>query len=132
MEYEDRSRADSAAGVTCYVDLTGFLHRLAYMPGPHGINPQQVTSKVTGEPTWGIVGTFNQLNTLAKQGPARVIAFADSSQDGFRAELLPGYKRKSGSPYLGRQLSAWLNAFRIWGSLSSGPTMRFQAWRPRT
>ena len=91
-------------GVTCYVDLTGFLHRLSYMPGPHGLNPQQVTSKLTGEPTWGIVGTFNQLNTLAKQRPARVIAFADSSQDGFRAGLLPDYKRKTGSPYLGRQV----------------------------
>lgn len=91
-------------GVTCYVDLTGFLHRLAYMPGPHGLNPQQVTSRITGEPTWGIVGTFNQLHTLAKQRPARIIAFADSPQDGFRAELLPDYKRKSGSPYLGRQL----------------------------
>lgn len=91
-------------GSTCYVDLTGFLHRLAYMPGPRGLNPQQVTSKITGEPTWGLVGTFNQLNTLAKQRPARVIAFADSSQDGFRAELLPSYKRKTGSPYLRRQL----------------------------
>lgn len=74
------------------------------MPGPRGLNPQQVTSKITGEPTWGLVGTFNQLNTLAKQRPARVIAFADSSQDGFRAELLPTYKRKSGSPYLRQQL----------------------------
>lgn len=91
-------------GSTCYIDLTGFLHRLAYMPGPRGLNPQQVTSKITGEPTWGLVGTFNQLNTLAKQRPARVIAFADSSQDGFRAELLPTYKRKTGSPYLRRQL----------------------------
>ena len=91
-------------GVTCYVDLTGFLHRLAYRPGPHGLDPRQVTSKVTGEPTWGVVGTFNQLNTLAKQRPARVIAFADSSQDGFRAELLQGYKRKTGSPYLRQQL----------------------------
>lgn len=89
---------------TCYIDLTGFLHRLAYMSGPHGLDPRQVTSKVTGEPTWGIVGTFNQLNTLAKQRPARIIAFADSSQDGFRAELLPTYKRKSGSPYLRQQL----------------------------
>lgn len=91
-------------GSTCYIDLTGFLHRLAYMPGPRGLNPQQVTSKITGEPTWGLVGTFNQLNTLAKQRPARVIAFADSSQDGFRAELLPTYKRKNGSPYLRQQL----------------------------
>lgn len=91
-------------GSTCYIDLTGFLHRLAYMPGPRGLNPQQVTSKITGEPTWGLVGTFNQLNTLAKQRPARVIAFADSSQDGFRAELLPTYKRKTGSPYLRQQL----------------------------
>ena len=91
-------------GSTCYIDLTGFLHRLAYMPGPRGLNPQQVTSKITGEPTWGLVGTFNQLNTLAKQRPARVIAFADSSQDGFRAELLPAYKRKTGSPYLRQQL----------------------------
>jgi 5'-3' exonuclease len=91
-------------GVTCYVDLTGFLHRLAYMHGPHGLNPQQVTSRITGEPTWGIVGTFNQLHTLAKQRPVHIIAFADSPQDGFRAELLPDYKRKSGSPYLGRQL----------------------------
>lgn len=91
-------------GSTCYIDLTGFLHRLAYMPGPRGLNPQQVTSKITGEPTWGLVGTFNQLSTLAKQRPARVIAFADSSQDGFRAELLPTYKRKTGSPYLRRQL----------------------------
>lgn len=90
-------------GSTCYIDLTGFLHRLAYMPGPRGLNPQQVTSKITGEPTWGLVGTFNQLNTLAKQRPARVIAFADSSQDGFRAELLPTYKRKTGSPYLRQQ-----------------------------
>ena len=39
-----------------------------------------------------------------KQRPARIIAFADSPQDGFRAELLPDYKRKNGSPYLGRQL----------------------------
>lgn len=91
-------------GSTCYIDLTGFLHRLAYMPGPRGLNPQQVTSKITGEPTWGLVGTFNQLNTLAKQRPARVIAFADSSQDGFRADLLPAYKRKTGSPYLRQQL----------------------------
>ncbi len=91
-------------GSTCFVDLTGFLHRLAYMPGPRGLNPQHVTSKITGEPTWGLVGTFNQLNTLAKQRPARVIAFADSSQDGFRAELLPTYKRKTGSPYLRQQL----------------------------
>ncbi len=91
-------------GSTCYIDLTGFLHRLAYMPGPRGLNPQQVTSKVTGEPTWGLVGTFNQLHTLAKQRPARAIAFADSSQDGFRAELLPTYKRKTGSPYLRQQL----------------------------
>lgn len=91
-------------GSTCYIDLTGFLHRLAYMPGPRGLDPRQVTSRVTGEPTWGLVGTFNQLNTLAKQRPARVIAFADSSQDGFRAELLPTYKRKTGSPYLGQQL----------------------------
>jgi 5'-3' exonuclease len=91
-------------GSICYIDLTGFLHRLAYMPGPRGLDPRQVTSKVTGEPTWGLVGTFNQLNTLAKQQPARVIAFADSSQDGFRAELLPTYKRKSGSPYLRQQL----------------------------
>lgn len=91
-------------GSTCYIDLTGFLHRLAYMPGPRGMNPQQVTSKITGEPTWGLVGTFNQLNTLAKQRPARVVAFADSSQDGFRAELLPTYKRKTGSPYLRQQL----------------------------
>ncbi len=74
------------------------------MPGPRGLNPQHVTSKITGEPTWGLVGTFNQLNTLAKQRPARVIAFADSSQDGFRAELLPTYKRKTGSPYLRQQL----------------------------
>lgn len=91
-------------GSICYIDLTAFLHRLAYTPGPRGLNPQQVTSKITGEPTWGLVGTFNQLNTLAKQRPARVIAFADSSQDGFRAELLPTYKRKTGSPYLRRQL----------------------------
>jgi 5'-3' exonuclease len=91
-------------GSTCFIDLTGFLHRLAYMPGPRGLNPQQVTSKVTGEPTWGLVGTFNQLNTLAKQRPGRVIAFADSSQDGFRAELLLTYKRKTGSPYLRQQL----------------------------
>ena len=91
-------------GSICYIDLTGFLHRLAYMPGPRGLDPRQVTSKVTGEPTWGLVGTFNQLNTLAKQQPGRVIAFADSSQDGFRAELLPTYKRKSGSPYLRQQL----------------------------
>lgn len=89
---------------TCYIDLTGFLHRLAYMPGPRGLDPRQVTSRVTGEPTWGLVGTFNQLSTLAKQRPARVIAFADSSQDGFRAELLPTYKRKTGSPYLRQQL----------------------------
>lgn len=91
-------------GSTCYIDLTGFLHRLAYMPGPRGLNPQQVTSQITGEPTWGLVGTFNQLNTLAKQRSARVIAFADSSQDGFRAELLPTYKRKTGPPYLRQQL----------------------------
>lgn len=90
---------------TCYIDLTGFLHRLAYMPGPHGLNPQLVTSKRTGEPTWGLVGTFNQLNTLAKLKPGRIVAFADSSEDGFRAELLPTYKRKSGSPYLRQQLS---------------------------
>ncbi|MBE0541794.1 MAG: hypothetical protein IH623_10450 [Verrucomicrobia bacterium] len=90
-------------GSTCYIDLTGFLHRLAYMPGPRGLDPRQVTSRVTGEPTWGLVGTFNQLSTLAKQRPARVIAFADSSQDGFRAELLPTYKRKTGSPYLRQQ-----------------------------
>jgi 5'-3' exonuclease len=68
------------------------------------MDPRQVTSRVTGEPTWGVVGTFSQLNTLAKQRPARVIAFADSSQDGFRAKLLPDYKRKTGSPYLGQQL----------------------------
>jgi len=92
-------------GATCYVDLTGFFHRLAYMPGPHGMNPKQVISKVSGEPTWGVVGTFNQLNTLAKQRPARVIAIADSSQDGFRTELSPSYKRKTGSPYLSRQLA---------------------------
>jgi 5'-3' exonuclease len=90
---------------TCYIDLTGFLHRLAYMPGPHGLNPQQVTSKRTGEPTWGLVGTFNQLNTLAKLKPDRIIAFADSSADGFRAELLPSYKRKSSSPYLRHQIA---------------------------
>ncbi|ODU23909.1 MAG: hypothetical protein ABS95_02625, partial [Verrucomicrobia bacterium SCN 57-15] len=29
---------------------------------------------------------------------------SDSSQDGFRAELLPTYKRKTGSPYLRQQL----------------------------
>lgn len=92
-------------GSTCYIDLTGFLHRLAYMPGPRGLDPRQVTSRVTGEPTWGIVGAFNQLNTLAKQRPARIIAFADSSEDGFRAELLRTYKRKNGSPYLRQQLN---------------------------
>lgn len=92
------------AGSVCLIDLTGFLHRLAYMPGPHGMDPTKVTSKKTGEPTWGVVGTFNQLNTLAKLGPARIIAFADSSRDGFRQELLPTYKRKSGNPYIRQQL----------------------------
>ena len=119
-------------GVTCYVDLTGFLHRLAYMPGPHGLDPRQVTSKVTGEPTWGVVGTFNQLNTLAKQRPGRVIAFADSSQDGFRAELLPGYKRKTGLPISASSSSGWPSACLIWASRSLGRTMNFRAWRPKT
>jgi len=90
---------------TCLVDLTGFVHRLAYMPGPHGMNPKAVTSRKTGEPTWGVVGAFNQLHTLAKMKPARIIAFADSSQNGFRQQLLDTYKKKSGSTYIGRQVA---------------------------
>jgi len=93
----------------CLVDLTGFLHRLAYMPGPRGMDPTKVTSKKTGEPTWGLVGTFNQLNTLAKLRPGRIIAFADSSKDGFRQELLPTYKRKSGNPYIRQQFDRLAN-----------------------
>ena len=90
---------------TCLVDLTGFVRRLASTPGPHGMNPKAVTSKKTGEPTWGLVGAFNQLNTLAKMKPARIIAFADSSQNGFRQQLLDTYKKKCGSTYLGRQMA---------------------------
>jgi hypothetical protein len=60
---------------TCLVDLTGFIHRLAYTPGPHGLDPRTITSKKTGEPTWGLVGAFNQMSTLAKLKPARIIAF---------------------------------------------------------
>lgn len=68
------------------------------------MNPIAVTSKKTGEPTWGIVGTFNQLRTLAKLKPSRIIAFADSSLNGFRQELLLDYKRKSGNPYIRQQI----------------------------
>ncbi len=88
---------------TCLVDLTGFVHRLAYMPGPQGLKGTDVTSKRTGEPTWGIVGTFNILNSLAKMKPARIIAFVDSSQNGFRQELLDTYKKKSGNTFIGLQ-----------------------------
>lgn len=91
-------------GSTCYVDLTGFLHRLANMPGPRGLDPRKIVSQITGEPTWGLVGVFHQLHTLATQRPARVIALADSSQDGFRVQLVPTYKRKTGNPYLRQQL----------------------------
>jgi 5'-3' exonuclease len=95
----------------CLVDLTGFLHRLANTPGPHGMKPQLVTSKKTGEPTWGVVGTFNQLQSLAKKKPGRIIAFADHPLAGFRQELMPDYKPKkyttfeeSRNSYIGRQL----------------------------
>ena len=88
---------------TCLVDLTGFVHRLAYMPGPQGLKGTDVTSKRTGEPTWGIVGTFNILNSLAKMKPARIIAFVDYSQNGFRQELLDTYKKKSGNTFIGLQ-----------------------------
>jgi 5'-3' exonuclease len=88
---------------TCLVDLTGFVHRLAYMPGPQGLKGTEVTSKRTGEPTWGIVGTFNILSSLAKMKPARIIAFVDSSQNGFRQELLDTYKKKSGNTFIGLQ-----------------------------
>ena len=107
--------APALSGVICYVDLTGFLHRLAYMPGPHGLKPQEVTSRKTGEPTWGIVGTLNQLNTLAKLGPDRIVAFADSSCDGFRQEILASYKRKSGSAYIGQQLSRLATTLPLMG-----------------
>lgn len=102
-------------GSTCFIDLTGFLHRLAYMPGPRGIKPAEVTSRKTGEPTWGIVGTFNQLHTLAKQQPAAIIAFADSSQNGFRQDLLPEYKRKSGNPYIRAQLDRLATTLPLMG-----------------
>ena len=69
------------------------------------MNPKAVTSKKTGEPTWGLVGAFNQLTTLAKMKPARIIAFADSSQNGFRQQLLDTYKKKCGYTYLGRQMA---------------------------
>lgn len=68
------------------------------------MRPEEVTSKKTGEPTWGIVGTLHQLHTLVKTMPAKVIAFADSSQNGFRQELLHTYKRKSGENYIRQQL----------------------------
>lgn len=113
-------------GSTCLIDLTGFLHRLAYMPGPHGMDPTKVTSKKTGEPTWGLVGTFNQLNTLAKLGPARIIAFADSSRDGFRQELLPTYKRKSGNPYIRQQLDRLGNCLPHLGIPVMGAREEFQ------
>jgi 5'-3' exonuclease len=100
---------------TCIVDLTGFLHRLAYMPGPRGMNPRMVTSRNTGEPTWGIVGAFNQLNTLAKLKPARIIAFSDSSQNGFRQAMLDTYKQKSGSTYIGQQLARLAQCLPLMG-----------------
>jgi 5'-3' exonuclease len=115
-------------GSTCLIDLTGFLHRLAYMPGPHGIDPIKVTSKKTGEPTWGLVGTFNQLNTLARLCPGRIIAFSDSSKDGFRLELLPTYKRKSGNPYIRHQLDRLSNCLphlgiQVFGAREEFPGM---------
>jgi 5'-3' exonuclease len=100
---------------TCLVDLTGFIHRLAYTPGPHGLDPRTITSKKTGEPTWGLVGAFNQLSTLAKLKPARIIAFADSSQNGFRQQLLDTYKKKSGSAYLGQQLARLAQCLPLMG-----------------
>ncbi len=100
---------------TCLVDLTGFVHRLAYMPGPRGLDSATITSRRTGEPTWGLVGAFNQLHTLAKMKPARIIAFADSSQNGFRQQLLDSYKRKSGSTYIGFQLARLTQCLPLMG-----------------
>lgn len=100
---------------TCLVDLTGFVHRLAYMPGPRGMDPRTVTSRVTGEPTWGLVGAFNQLNTLAKLNPGKIIAFSDSSQNGFRQQMLDSYKKKSGSSYIGQQLARLAQCLPLMG-----------------
>ena len=100
---------------TCVVDLTGFVHRLAYMPGPKGLNPRFITSKTTGEPTWGIVGTYNQLNTLAQLKPSRIIAFSDSSKNGFRQLLSEDYKQKSGSTYIGKQLARLAQSLPLMG-----------------
>jgi 5'-3' exonuclease len=79
------------------------------------MDPRKVTSKKTGEPTWGIVGAFNQLNSLAKLKPGRIIAFSDSSKNGFRQELLATYKQKSGSEYMGQQLKRLTQCLPLMG-----------------
>ena len=42
------------SGVMCYVDLTGFLHRLAYMPGPQGMDPRFLQAP---HPDWVTLGS---------------------------------------------------------------------------
>lgn len=110
---------------TCVVDLTGFLHRLANMPGPRGMDPRKVTSRITNEPTWGIVGALNQLNTLAKLKPGRIIAVLDSSQNGFRQQLLDTYKRKSSSNYIGSQSARLSTALPLLGIPVLGANEQF-------
>ncbi len=86
-------------GATCYVDLTGFLHHLACTPGPHGMNPQQITSKVSGQPTWGVVGTFNQLNTLAKQRRGRPLVVWRNGKAAWISPHETGALRETPNPY---------------------------------
>ena len=80
----------------------------------------------------GVVGTFNQLNTLAKRRSRQVVAFADSSQDGFRAELLPDYKRKTGSPYLRQQLERLAQCLPHLGIAVVGAHNEFPGMEART
>ena len=113
------------ANCTCLVDLTGFLHRLANMPGPRGMDPRKVTSRITNEPTWGIVGALNQLNTLAKLNPGHIIGVLDSSQNGFRQQLLDTYKRKSSSNYIGSQSMRLSSALPLLGIPVLGANEQF-------
>lgn len=99
----------------CLVDLTAFLSRLAYRPGPRGINSYQIKSAKTGEPTWGVMGALLQFQTLALAEPKEVIALADSSQNGFRQEILPTYKQKSGSDYIHTQMKRLASTLPLLG-----------------
>lgn len=98
-----------------FADLTNMLHVSANAPGPHGMRSQEIRSKKTNEPTWGVMGVLWQLHKIIRNKPRKVMVYLDHPENGFRQQLCPSYKRKKSSFFISSQQNRLLQCLPALG-----------------